>query len=596
MLASSPVGLSRPSLMARSRPGLGRTVSTLSERTPLSDVPAVVLPPTGEALLLGRSSSSSHYQLSANRLISRVHVSATRLPPCSSHPAGRVQIECLGWNGATVHYRGQAQQLAKGDVFWCDGPDADLMVDVQETRVMVRLQDRVTAGGSTDASWSDAHASSPPLLAPRGPHSPVSPSPCRRGGVLPSQLEHSSLLTSSPSLVRTFVDLPEHGAVQVYEDSGEDEAAHDGGSTPTAARVRKPCRSPKEVRSSLQAETSLLLAAANPMLQPLRSSPPAGNSPSRAVHSSLLSSMTSSDDYSDKDEENDPIIHSFGPFGANILPRLESFTASSPEQPRPRQTRKLRTPSGSPRTSHVTTSSVTKKSPAKAPTTDSPVRNHVINQLAFSRLHAMPLSLIWSNLPKELKDRPMPVTLDEKSRMQARESGHVTAPSASASAQPDAFTEPRLQILLEGIACVGVIARSGKDAAGKPLESEFYYVPEMDADVLRRDAVLAVRGTGLRAVRRNHKVSASCDRLICRYLGRQSWMKMLGKQQPSELRTRMMFHHRVPFCHDEAKHRYKCANGSSNTIGRNLDTKLQVGLTCLTAVHPNSTNPVWANT
>jgi len=69
------------------------------------------------------------------------------------------------------------------------------------------------------------------------------------------------------------------------------------------------------------------------------------------------------------------------------------------------------------------------------------------------------------------------------------------------------LSNPDLKRLLDGIPCIGEIAREGKDAAGKPLENEFYYVPEMDADSMRRDAVMGGRGgTGLRTVRKSHKV------------------------------------------------------------------------------------------
>jgi len=65
-----------------------------------------------------------------------------------------------------------------------------------------------------------------------------------------------------------------------------------------------------------------------------------------------------------------------------------------------------------------------------------------------------------------------------------------------------------LKALLDGIACVGEISREGKDAAGKLLESEFYYVPEMDVDEMRRDTVMQSLGkTSIRAARKQHKVS-----------------------------------------------------------------------------------------
>jgi len=70
-----------------------------------------------------------------------------------------------------------------------------------------------------------------------------------------------------------------------------------------------------------------------------------------------------------------------------------------------------------------------------------------------------------------------------------------------------AFTDVDLKELLLEIPCIGEISREGKDAAGKPLENEFYYVPDMDTDEMRKNAVEGGLGkTSLRAVRKQHKV------------------------------------------------------------------------------------------
>ena len=80
-------------------------------------------------------------------------------------------------------------------------------------------------------------------------------------------------------------------------------------------------------------------------------------------------------------------------------------------------------------------------------------------------------------------------------------------PEGTLPSTASTYTAPVLQQLLEAIPCVGLIERKGKDAAGKPLEAQFYYVPEMDENIVRREAVLGGRGgTGLRAVRKSHKV------------------------------------------------------------------------------------------
>jgi len=59
-------------------------------------------------------------------------------------------------------------------------------------------------------------------------------------------------------------------------------------------------------------------------------------------------------------------------------------------------------------------------------------------------------------------------------------------------------------------ACIGEVAREGKDAAGKPLESEYYYIPDQDEDEKRKEAVVNdLRKPGLRACRKQHKVCFS---------------------------------------------------------------------------------------
>jgi len=84
----------------------------------------------------------------------------------------------------------------------------------------------------------------------------------------------------------------------------------------------------------------------------------------------------------------------------------------------------------------------------------------------------------------------------------------VGSPGHVENSPTPAFADADLKQLLLDIPCIGEIAREGKDAAGKPLENEFYYIPDMDDDKMRRDAVAGGLGkTSLRAVRKQHKVS-----------------------------------------------------------------------------------------
>ncbi|KAF2488948.1 hypothetical protein BU16DRAFT_472748 [Lophium mytilinum] len=438
-----------PSSPTRSvRPGLQRTMSTLSERVPLGAVPSVDLPLNGEPVRMGRSSNSSDYQLSSNRAISRVHVQAAYHASDASYPKGYVEVQCLGWNGAKVHCRGQVYALNKGQSFVSNNPEADIMVDVQDTRVLIIWP---PAGRSlsfdsqpdSDSAWieespsrrhiADHIASSPPVI----PRSPTSQSPIHQ----PNFTESSTFLAVDDDIV------PQAGPIQVFED--EDVAVDNGVAAAVAA--------------------SLADSPSRPALSRTVSANESKNS---------LLSNGSSEDLSDEDEENDPVVHSFGPFGENLLPRMASMTASSSNTtPTQRRRRPL----------------ATSRSPQQHPGSESrrmnesPIKNHVINQLAFSRLHSIPLSTIFGNLPKELK---------------------LSAPTsrAATAAESSDLTCPELKKILDNTPCVGEINREGKDAAGKPLENEFYYVPEMDADQMRRDAVVGgIGGSGLRSVRKSHK-------------------------------------------------------------------------------------------
>ena len=60
--------------------------------------------------------------------------------------------------------------------------------------------------------------------------------------------------------------------------------------------------------------------------------------------------------------------------------------------------------------------------------------------------------------------------------------------------------------VLSAVQCIGTVTREGKDAAGKPLESEYYYIADKDMEEKRRNAVEGLQKPGLRACRKQHKV------------------------------------------------------------------------------------------
>ncbi|KAL9057084.1 MAG: hypothetical protein Q9162_002518 [Coniocarpon cinnabarinum] len=425
-------------------PPLQRTASTVSERVPLGDVRGLELNINGAPLLLGRSSNSSQYQLSANRLISRVHVKVAYHRPDEQHHKGRVIIECLGWNGMRIYSQGCTHDMSKGDTFVSTKPLAEIMVGVQDARVLIRWPSLVrkdSACTPLDATWEVDGS-------PAGPTPPATPFPSSPPLIrshLRSPVSPSSRSSHNPTASNTFLGLPScppssPPAVQVYEDRRSSDRSVQI-SNVEVGEQREPQSSSKVSQTS--------------------------------------SSLSEPEEFSDHDEENDPIIHSFGPFGENLLPRMASFRAVSPERRReplrasvsPRQPQSWRYEFGGrlglPQDIAFSNFDI------------KPITNHIVNQLAFSRLHSLPLGILLENLPISLR--------------------------GSESNATQYFSDEGLRSLLDDEPCVGMITREGKDAAGKALENEYYYVPEMDADEGRRAAVEGGK-PGMRAVRKQHKV------------------------------------------------------------------------------------------
>lgn len=430
-------------------------MSTLSERQPLGTVPSINLSASGKEVLLGRSSCSSHHQLSANRAISRVHVRAIYRPASEDDQPGSVVVECLGWNGCKVHCGSEIKDLEKGESFVSQKPLSDLMLDVQDCRVMLRwpsLTRSTSLGQLSEAAWEDESPSRRPRTPVDLPSSPPLPRVHLQSPVSPSPRNRPQFTASTTFIGMPGLSSPSQAPIEVYEDASGDEA------------------NPEVEQTEDQAPSADVSANKD------------ASATKDATSSSSLSEL---DEFSDKDEENDPIIHSFGPSGANLLPRMASMTAVSPDQRR----RPLKLTSSPQQSMH----------PQSTMKVDfSHIRNHVVNQLAYGSRNSLPLSAIMSNLPASMK------TIIEDAASPTQVENKPVEPKKRD------FTDAELKRLLEETACVGEIAREGKDAAGKKLEDEFYYVPQMDTDEGRRNAVEHSLGkTGLRSVRKQHKVCKS---------------------------------------------------------------------------------------
>lgn len=409
---------------------------------------------------MGRSRNSSHYQFSTNKLISRVHIRAVYI--ASKPPAPKkVQVECMGWNGVKVHCQGKAWDLMKGDTFTSETEDADIMVDVQDARVLLtwpRHQNKISTPTDSDSHSTWDSENSPQRAAAAARNRPPYTSPLRQ------QHRLQSPVSPSPAVQATHAAPSGHFAsdppipipVQVYEDDPSD--------------AEKDKASP----GSAQATQSTQFAS-----QPLGAP--------------LSSPSSNPNEFSDNDEENDPIITSFGPYGANLGARLERFPINSPKHRQPLNP--LKEESISPQRGGQHSSSPKRRRQYRdLDVSDSlhreqetnPIANHVINQLAYSRVQSTPLSTLMQNLPAHLKDS--------------------YSSNTSSSNTTHQLSMETLREILNRTRCIGSVEREGKDAAGKRLESEYYYIPEVDSDEGRREIVDGLGGRGLRNCRKSHKV------------------------------------------------------------------------------------------
>ena len=415
---------SPPANLPSTRPGLQRSAST---RGPLQSVPIVQLPEDGKSILMGRSSLSSDVQLSANRLISRVHVHATYRAGLAVGEKDRVEIFCSGHNGVKVHCLGRVYEVLKGKTFSSDVRGIDIMVDVHDARVSLRWPEKTKSGvlSSSDEEESPSMKRQRSLKRHSTPPSPAQPRRRLASPISPSPAVRAVQIPSSPVRLPNSLD---SDPVVVYED---------------IASPRKENVDPLATSQSTQAISQ------------------------KTVSTTQLteSSVNESHEYSDHDEENDPIIHSFGPFGANLLPRMASFTTRDSSR------------TVSPGKKSFTKPLLPSMSPSQGVgSAYFDIRGHVINQLAFCRLSSTPLSTILSHLPEEAGD----------------------------------VGKNGLQEIIDTTGCIGEVRRAGKDAAGHALESEYYYIADHDSDEGRRTAVVNdLQKPGLRACRKQHKVSFS---------------------------------------------------------------------------------------
>ncbi|KAK6346685.1 hypothetical protein TWF696_006803 [Orbilia brochopaga] len=463
---SPPRNSTSVSVGAAGRSGLGRASSAISElRGPLASVPTVVLPKESTHVTFGRSANKCTYLLSKSHLVSRVHFKVCYL----GHGLRKeVEVHCVGFNGAKVHCKGDIYELGYGDKFWSQS-GADIMLEIADARVVIR--------------WPNDFLS---------PTSPLSPA------VRPVVLERES-----------FPFPPEYDeALDTVQDRWPTEGVDKftGFNGDPVAKLNNP-----------RARPGLLAAAAAAFSEPapLRLSPvwsAAPESPCPRPRQNRLDnnpqspynpfvSMTSQATFTLYEDEDDNDDENVNPTAEITLDEAEDFILRESEKPEAHNPEidmlELdQIPENSDdenefdlfdddENQHEVILSTTPKKTYKmhrlddsvkqdplSPKSKQSITKHLTNQLAFSRLASTPLSNLYKSLPTAVIDK---VTMEF------------------------------VQALLNSVSCIGEIKREGKDASGKPLEAEYYYIADADEDEDRKAIIGSLAKPSLRACRKVHK-------------------------------------------------------------------------------------------
>ncbi|KAI6244740.1 hypothetical protein HI914_07189 [Erysiphe necator] len=433
----TPIPSSTTGILSSSPPPIPSTQNEVqhlsinkSNQLSLSVVPSVLVPENGNVIRIGRSSKSSDFQLSSSRLISRVHVEARYIAATAPLEPNTIEIKCKGWNGLKVHCPGKTWQLSKNDTFTTETEFVEVMIEVQDTRVLLAWP------GRDQFNLIDSHNNFF--------DNDKTPSRCRN-----SHTAHSNIPPSSPILYNERIEYP---------------------ISPSPIRHHTICQFLDKLDAIETAEAQVYEDLAATSEEFLVNDLFALENRSSSFH---ISEPNANSELSDKvsyisDDENVPLKHSLDHSSSKFDSQIISIITQDPIV----STSECLSPTLSIRTA---TSDFTNQSE---------ISNHSINQLAYSLKSSLPLSQIFFKLPSHLKESyaTHQDILDDKP-----------------------FTKIDLQHILNLTKCIGEISREGKDAAGKPLESEYYYILEQDHDEARRAAVQSLRKPSLRSCRKKHK-------------------------------------------------------------------------------------------
>lgn len=479
-IPTSPV--SKAAAPVSSRQGLNRTNSAFSElRAPLVSVPTVTLPKNCQPVTFGRSANKCTYLMSKSHTVSRVHFKVTYLGFALRKS---VEVHCVGYNGGKVHCRGDTWELRYGDIFWSESGD-DIMIETDNTRAVIR--------------WpiDDLQATSPlsPVIKPIVIPSSTFPYPAeydlsvetkaRNGRPFPTEgVEFFGKFTHEP-VPKLNIPKPRNGSIDL--NALTEPAPLRLSREPWNNNPDSPCPQPK--RQRLMSVSPLPFAAlptaqSNFTLYEDDDDEDIALAPISPVEDeeedcglilresekpeALNTEVELNDDEEDEDEEDEERMDDNDEEDVdyddseNINESAAHITPTKNTAKSQKAAYKLK---------HKLDESVAQD--PLTPKSKISLMKHLSNQIAFSRLASTPLSNLIKSLPPGVREK---------------------------------VSVEFVQALLTSVPCIGEIKREGKDASGKLLEPEYYYIADMDFDLDRKSIVYSLNKPSLRSCRKTHKV------------------------------------------------------------------------------------------
>lgn len=460
-------------------------------RSPLSNVEIVRVPLSGRPITIGRSRKSSDVVISrTNKLISRCHASL-ELSTCPKTNAYQITVQCFGWNGLVVCAPdGSNQYTVERDEKYSMNYMPGTTLLVHGERALIALE-----SNGSDETEEELDRTQDEIFEIGQDYDPehlIEHFVDNSDGRTASHLQYSN---SEMDLVSAKKRKPNEEETSIEQIN----SAANGLESDHSIVMESQALGDKEPKESTEIDQD--------SIQP-KSPPDALDSKTADSESSKQETMPTEAKLPVETKVVEPMLDVEAVKDEKLgdLPTLDvtgSTETTKEKTPEPKQLEKSKQPEAPAKEKKSQIANQLEETARSRQSTPDPYKEnkenirkkkrqqmeeeegeditlqeeaheivHVVsNHLAFSRLSQTPISHLCKNIGA-LKN----------------------------------INKTSLRQVLKQVPWIGVINRAGKDAAGKPLEEEYYYIAESDLDEGRRMLVEQARGgTSLRSCRRTHK-------------------------------------------------------------------------------------------